>query len=359
MSGLISTQSYVVFTSSDDGLVPSSPGGSDDFLRADAAWEIPPSPEPGDPAGVFGNGAQGSVVFDGSSVVLGLTPSGNVYTLTSCILVENMTVDNGVAVVTAGFRIFVSGTLTCNGTIHNNGQNASGQTAGAVTHGTAFFGSGTQGGNGGAVSTGNGGTSTTRIPSVEWSVLSAVAGGDGTGVLANGTPGGKGQGGGGGGAGISNNGGIGGALSSGVVTVGAAWPNALLRGVTDTGLTEKWSYASGGGGGAGAGAAGGGGGGGAGMCCVCARYLTGTGTISANGGAGAQGPTTGAGGGGGGGGGVALVFYGNRTGSLTITANGGTPGSGHATPGPNGLGGSGGAGGNGSVILVNTSGDGT
>ncbi len=358
MSGLLSSPTYPIVDSDDSGLVPNSPGGTVDFLRADGTWETPPAPEPSNPGGIFGSGRQGTATFDGSTTILGLIPSGNLYTLTADIMLSAMTVNNGVTVCTAGYRVLVSGTLTCNGTIHNNGQNASGQTAGGVTHGAAFFGTGTQGGNGGALSTGNGGTASTRIPSVEWTALSAIAGGDGQ--LSNGIAGGKGQGGSGGGAGISNNGGVGGALSSDVVTLGAAWPNALFRGVTDTSLTSKWSYGGGGGGGAGDGAPGGGGGGGGGICCVCARYITGTGSITANGGAGANGPSGGAGGGGGGGGGIALVFYGNRTGSLTITANGGTPGTGTAGGGGGTrTGGNGGAGGTGSVILVNTSGDGT
>ncbi len=348
MSGLLSRVIYSVFTSSADGLAPASGGGTDNYLRADGTWETPPIP-PGDPGGVFGSGVQGAVTFNGSSTILGLVPSGNVYTLTSDIMVDDMTVNNSVTIRTAGFRIFVKDTLNHNGLIHNNGNAAASNVAGAATHASGFYSPGTAGANGGATNGSNAGASG-QVPVPEWSGLAATS--HGTGAGSNGPVGGTGQGGGGGGAGASNTGGNGGALTASTATLGAGWPNALLKGAGDN-STSKWTFGSGGGGGAGDGGTGGGGGGGAGIVSVCARYITGSGSITATGGAGAAGTAGNAAGGGGGGGGIALVIYGNRTGTLTITAGGGSGGAGSGT------GGAGGAGGAGTVILINTSGDGT
>lgn len=341
-----------LFSSSDPGDVPPSGGGTDNFLRADGSWAAPPIP-PGNVNGIFGSGVFGDATLDGIADPFGWGLSGSTYTMSYDMAANNLTIDPGVIVDTNGWRLFIAGTLTNNGTIHNNGNNASGVTAGGVTNSGTHFGTGTQGGNGGATANGNGGTATVNVPWLEFLNLSSVAGGVGAG--ANGTAGGTGQGGAGGGAGIANNGGIGGAVTQAATANGIAHPQALVAGHADGTITPKYSFASGGGGGAGngAGQSGGGGGGGAGICVILARYLTGTGTISANGGNGANGVGTNCGGGGGGGGGIVLVEYGNRSGSLTITATGGTGGT------KTGTGGNGGNGGSGRVILINTSGDGT
>ena len=77
--------------------------------------------------GLFGAGTDGGVVFDGTSTVLGIVPSGGIYTLIRSIFPSSMIVQAGVTVRAAGYRIFVSGTLTNDGTVShagNNGANA-------------------------------------------------------------------------------------------------------------------------------------------------------------------------------------------------------------------------------------------
>jgi len=70
-----------------------------------------------------GDGSDGALVFDGSSVVLGITPSANAYTLTRDVFATSLTVNNGVTVNTGGAAIFCTGTFTNNGTVQNNGGN--------------------------------------------------------------------------------------------------------------------------------------------------------------------------------------------------------------------------------------------
>ena len=54
-------------------------------------------------------------------------PSASTYTLTRDIHCTSVTINNGVTVKTANYRIFCRGTITNNGTISNNGNNALGQ----------------------------------------------------------------------------------------------------------------------------------------------------------------------------------------------------------------------------------------
>lgn len=69
---------------------------------------------------MFGTGADGAVTFDGSTTILGLVPSGNIYTMTRDIHCTNITINNGVTIYPAGYRIYATGTLTNDGTISNN-----------------------------------------------------------------------------------------------------------------------------------------------------------------------------------------------------------------------------------------------
>ena len=66
--------------------------------------------------GMFGDGSDGAVTFDGTSTVLGLVPSGSAYTLNRSIFCTNITVNNGVTIKTVGYRIFCTGTLLINST---------------------------------------------------------------------------------------------------------------------------------------------------------------------------------------------------------------------------------------------------
>lgn len=279
---------------------------------------------------VFGDGSDGAVTFDGTTTVLGLAPSSNVYTLTRDIfLADGSSVASTATIKTVGFRIFCNGTLTNAGTIHNNGNAAVTSTAGAITNASGSLGIGTAGGAGGV---GNN------------------AGSAGTASTA-GFPGGTGQGGAGGGDGTHT------AASAGAFTALAAANGGarhllslitgMIFGTQTSGTASLVSLFSGGTGGGGGGgdnsdATGGGGGGGGGVLVLAAQGLVNSGTISANGGAGADGSSAAhnAGGGGGGGGGVVAIIYGSKSGSGTVTA---AAGAGGAKAGASGVAGSAGA----------------
>jgi hypothetical protein len=92
--------------------------------------------------GVFGSGADGNLVFDGTSVVAGITPSAvgatayrfgaiQQYVLTRDLHCDDLQVNSGVLVFNDGYRIFVKGTLTLNGIIGSPGVN--GATGAAIT----------------------------------------------------------------------------------------------------------------------------------------------------------------------------------------------------------------------------------
>src|SRR5919108_5908125 len=106
--------------------------------------------------GLFGDGSDGAVTFDGTTTVLGLVPSLNTYTMNRSIFCTNITINASVIIKTNGYRIFCAGTLTNNGTISNAGavgSNASGingAAGGATIIGTELGGSG----GGGAGATG-------------------------------------------------------------------------------------------------------------------------------------------------------------------------------------------------------------
>ena len=61
---------------------------------------------------VYGTGADGSVVLDGTSTVLGMTPSSSVYSLTRDVFFQNLTINSGVRLAPNGYRIFVKGVLS-------------------------------------------------------------------------------------------------------------------------------------------------------------------------------------------------------------------------------------------------------
>jgi Trk K+ transport system NAD-binding subunit len=205
-------------------------------------------------------------------------------TLTADTCYSSLTINTGVRLSTAGFKVFVSGTLTLTGTasIGNNGGDG---TAGAA--GTAAP-AGTVGGGaaGGRSAAGGAVTAATQL--------------GGNGGLATGFAGGTST------APTATNGGV---------RTMYYLPNALV------GRTLANVILSGGCGGAGSTNSSGGGGGG--VAVICAQTITGTGTITCNGGAGNIGTGVGAGGGGGG---VLVVAYQQLTGGATtanFTANGG------------------------------------
>jgi hypothetical protein len=319
----------------------------------------------GDPD--LGTGTDGTITFDGTSTILGIVPSGSVYTLTRSIYPANMTVNNGVTVNTASYQIFIQNILTNNGTISNNGSNGSAYNVAANGAPAGFY----QGGGSGAVSGSAGGSSAHCLPA-PWSSTNSTSNAGAAGAEPNGNGGSatlataamRGGGGGGGGANGSVNGGAGSAGGSTTIAAQSTFPP--LSWVMDTGIC---TFTSGsvvsltvGCGGAGGGADssgtvyGGTGGGGGGVCYVAALNIVGTGNIQANGGNGqvGQAGTTGgaSGGGGGGGGGIVWVKSSTISNTQTLTATGGTGGAGGVNGSGHGNGGAGSAGVNGLVFSV-------
>jgi len=277
-------------------------------------------------------------------------------TLTADTYYNDLTINAGKILNTAGYRIFVKGTLTINGTISRNGNNGGSGSAGANNGGNVS----NQGTAGAALSDG----------SVKGAVAGA-AGGSGQGyggtgeAVSNGSDVAKSIGSGGiagtkGGAGGDGamTGDIGGTAGSKTGTVYNTINNIMaayfLYDFFPAGDNLKSSSGSGGSGGGGCsfngcpgicGQGGGGAGSGSpgGIVWIAARIIviSATGVISANGGNGGNGGTGGTddtgsyGGGGGAGGsggsgGVIILCYVSLTNSGSIAASGGTAGTGGA-----------------------------
>lgn len=269
-----------------------------------------------------GNSASGSV--------------SSIYALTRDVYFSTFTINSGITLNAAGWRIFCSLAATINGTIDRSGNN------GGAGFGTGSLNQG--GGTGGAA-----------LP--DGYLKGAVAGANGGGVADSGING----------TNVSNSIGVNGAGGNGSnggiatpsnVKLIANWHLATLLDVSSTGSTVKFNSSASSGGAAGTGAASGsaGGGGGAtagGIIAIYARSLIigASGVIQANGGTGGQGGfggpniPSGAGGGGGGSGGVVVLVYNvfSNSGSVTATAGIG---------GLNGAGGGSGAGSNGNPGVI-------
>ena len=249
--------------------------------------------------------ASGNAIFGTanlpSSFSLG---AGGTFALTGDVYYINVTIGVGATLNTNGWRLFVSGVLTNNGHIHNDGANAVGAVGGAGG-GTGTIGGGTSG----ATATG-----TATGPSA---------------VAAIRQLGGSGGHGGGGGLGVGGNGTFGLpplSTNGGAAVLGDIGRAIAVRDLANN-ICNGGSAGSAGGGSAGGGLAGGGGGGG-GCVMVSARIITGTGTITANGGNGGDavnGAGDNGGGGGSGGGGVIVVLY-NSLSGVTFSATRGTVG---------------------------------
>ena len=316
---------------------PVAPGGIGQVLTSNGPGIPPNYQTPGGSSpsslGFYGDGSDGPVTFDGISVVLSLTPVVNVYTLARDIFLSDTTINPGVTIITNGFRLFCSGTLTNNGTIQWNGNNGSnvGGVAGAQL--------------------------INANSSIQSSVLGAAGGAGATGIGANGalTSGASMSGSGGNAGSGTSAGGLGEIKTKPLVsaTPPRALPMAMMGATLNKATYGASGNSGGGGGGGGDGVAfGGGGASGGGVVIVLSYLFAGTGIISANGGIGGNGQTgaTKAGGGGGGGGGAVYVTSRSvSSGAIvgqTITANGGAGGAGTGT------GNSGSSGTNGTVILL-------
>ena len=60
---------------------------------------------------VYGTGADGDATLDGTTTVLGMAPSSSVYSMTTDMYFNDLTLGNSVRLAPNGYRIFVKGTL--------------------------------------------------------------------------------------------------------------------------------------------------------------------------------------------------------------------------------------------------------
>lgn len=271
-------------------------------------------------AGLLGDANDGNIVISGP------------VTLTRDMYYGDLTVDPGAVLTTAGYMIFVRGTLTNNGTISRVGGN--GSTGGATGTGGAVgtVASGVTVGAGGPASTGGAGGTNAGSQAA---AVTAQTGFGGAGGLS----------------------GAGGAASSagGISRAGGTITQRIWRHVqTIWGLSAAGTYGSGGAGGAGGGGGGGtgavsgagGGGGGAGGGCIyiACNILVNNSIITAAGGNGGAGGNAsnlnaaGGGGGGGGGGGRIYIICNTAPTPGSLTVSGGAAGNGGNGNGTGGAG---------------------
>jgi hypothetical protein len=243
----------------------------------------------------FGTGIDGNVTISVNT------------TLAADMYYNNLTVNNGITLNTGGFRIFVMNTLTNNGVIARNGNNAVGATAGAALSAGTL--SGTVAGVAGA--TNANGTAGNSVAANSIGVSGTAGSASGTGRT-------------GGAAGT--------AVAPTAVNGGANQIRCPVFGIMQriAGTTTQLASSASSGSSASSAATvtGGASGSPGGIVVVVANIITGSGVISANGGNGgnATGTTGSAGGGPGSPGGVVFVLYNANTMTGGITSTGGTGG---------------------------------
>jgi len=86
---------------------------------------------------VYGTGADGDAVLDGSTTILSMSPSSSVYSMTRDIYFNDLTINANVRLAPNGYRIFVKGTLKFAGTNATIGYTAGFSTAGSIAQGGA------------------------------------------------------------------------------------------------------------------------------------------------------------------------------------------------------------------------------
>jgi len=244
--------------------------------------------------GYYGTGADGVVTL------------GSDTTLVRDMYYDALTINSGVRLYPAGFRISALNSVTINGIVDRQGNAGTATTGGTALAAGTIGGSGA-GGAGGTTAAGVAGTATANS-------IGVTAGGGGTGSAAAG-----------GAAGTVT---IPTAAVGGVECLATARQSSVGRTLDNT--IGAGGSGGGGGGGAGVGNQGGGGGSGGGAVVICSRIVAGTGSIIAKGGDGFSGANlgVGTGGGGGGGGGVVMIVSENDTAAeaFTINVSGGSGG---------------------------------
>lgn len=86
---------------------------------------------------VYGTGMDGDAILDGSTTVLGMTPSSSVYTMTRDMFFNNLTIHSGIRLSPSGYRIFVKNILTFAGNTATIGFTTGFGTAGSIQQGSA------------------------------------------------------------------------------------------------------------------------------------------------------------------------------------------------------------------------------
>jgi hypothetical protein len=86
---------------------------------------------------VYGTGADGDAVLDGTTTVLSMAPSSTVYSMTRDIYFNDLTVNANVRLAPNGYRIFVKGTLKFVGANSTVGYTAGFSTDGSIKQGGA------------------------------------------------------------------------------------------------------------------------------------------------------------------------------------------------------------------------------
>ena len=84
---------------------------------------------------VYGTGADGDAVLDGTTVILGMTPSASVYSMTRDMYFNDLTINTSCRLQPNGWRIFVKGTLKFMGTNATVGYTTGYATSGSIKQG--------------------------------------------------------------------------------------------------------------------------------------------------------------------------------------------------------------------------------
>ena len=86
---------------------------------------------------IYGTGADGDAVLDGTTTVLSMAPSSSVYSMTRDIYFNDLTINASVRLAPNGYRIFVKGTLKFMGTDSTIGFTTGYSTEGSIMQGGA------------------------------------------------------------------------------------------------------------------------------------------------------------------------------------------------------------------------------
>jgi hypothetical protein len=86
---------------------------------------------------VYGTGADGDATLDGTTTVLGMAPSASVYTMTTDMFFNDLTINASCRLQPNGYRIFVKGMLKFGGTNSTIGYTTGYATAGSIAQGGA------------------------------------------------------------------------------------------------------------------------------------------------------------------------------------------------------------------------------